>query len=190
MSSFFKAAIFWGRFVFSAVTWLIYILVILLVPLLLGLFLVPLGALCLEPEVSPVIKNDDGTDRIIINPRWSWLWLWSNQEEGWLPLHYLNDHPTWSQFRAMYAWAAIRNYVDSLRFVGWLSPPQVGALVRWEQHGKMELVWQGWRARMIYHGDRRQYWLGWKYYPEAKDAEGWSRYGCGFTIKRIKNEDV
>ncbi len=180
---------FYLRLAFSAITWLAYLLLIWLLPAFLGLFVVPIVYNCgmLRPIRSTVLDDKP----MIWNPPQRWLWLWSNQEDGWQPDKFVKEHINdWSLFRIVFVWAALRNNVDSLRFVTWLMPPQRADLVQWETLGRITLVWQGWRARMIYRGDVKTIWLGWKYYAEKKDAEGWSRYGCGFTAKILSNTDT
>lgn len=174
---------FWIRFLFSAVTWLLYLIPWIILTLL-GFIVLPIGWWFGRWRASPIVPG-----RMIFSPP-AWLWLWGNDEEGYCPVDYASAHADWSAFKVAYTWATIRNPVDNLRFVTWLCQPQRADAVRWATRGAWTLVWQGWRARLIYTGTKRSLWLGWHYYPAAKDAEGWMAHGCGFTIKRLLNSEI
>lgn len=177
---------FWLRFTFGLVTWILY--TFLLVPFYVaGLIIVPWGYFKgLKSAPSNVLPSPT----ILANPAPAWMWLWSNQEDGWTDNQPLQATKSVSEFLRVFYWAAIRNPVDSMRFVKWLMPPQKAASVRWQTQGAFTLVWQGWRSRMIYTGTAYTLWWGWHYYPQAQDAVGWSAYGPGFTLKLLKTADV
>lgn len=164
-----------ARVIFGALTWVLHFLITM--PLVVsGLVIVPVAYLTGQWQPSYI------TGKPIYNaPRW--LWLWGNDEDGYLPEWYAAAHPSWGRFRRAFMWAAIRNTVNNLRFVLWLNPPQRVDLVRWETWGHFTFVWQGWRSRLLYSSDSLWVGIGWKYEPKAVSATGWQAYGQGFGIR-------
>ena len=53
------------------------------------------------------------------------MWIWDNEEDGLAPLWYYEKYPSWSPFRRMFTWAAIRNSVNNLQRVKYLNCPPV-----------------------------------------------------------------
>lgn len=146
---------------------------------LLGLFLVPVAI-----KLGSWWKSPINGQSIYSAPRF--LWLWGNDEDGYKPAWYRLITPTWSEWTRMYAWGAIRNPVNNLRFIKCLHPPQRADRVHWIMRGNFIFVWQGILSRLIYRSEKYEFSIGWKYEPEAKDAEGWQAYGQGFGLRLKK----
>jgi hypothetical protein len=122
-----------------------------------------------------------------------WLWLWGNDEDGYLsPEVFRHAKPTWSKWYTMFEWAAIRNNVGNLRFIKLMHPPQRADKVRWVTVGSYTFVWQGILGNLIHNDANRQagaapwWWFGWKYEPERADATGWKALGQGFGIRIVR----
>ena len=169
---------------------LLYIpyLLIDLVLILLGFIAVPLAIEFAVQDYSIVTRPGDTGPRPIINAP-KWLWIWGNDEEGLDPKWYQELHPAWSRFKRMFAWDEIRNSTNNIRFIKWLNPPQRASDVRWSVRGNWTFVWQGICSRIIWHDDNRNtdsgpwFSVGWKYEPEAKDADWLTMHGQGFGVR-------
>lgn len=165
----------YARLIWAIFTWLIYELLsgVLVV---LGLLLVPLAIELGHCETSRI------TGKLIYTaPRA--LWLFGNDEDGYQPDWYRILNPTWSAWRRMFMWAAIRNPVSNLRFIKSLHPPQRADRVQWITRGAFTFVWQGLFSRLIYDGHRSWFAIGWKYEPIKEDATGWQSFGQGFGLR-------
>lgn len=171
----FYARLAWAIFsiaLFGILRW-----VLLVLP---GYFLVWLAILFSREEASPV------TGRAIINaPRW--LWLWGNDQEGYLPYWYsVKYHPRLHWVLRAYLWAAWRNPANNLRFVKWINPPADPEKVKISNRGNLSLLWDGWRYRILWYPKPRVGVLvGWKYSMFPEEYAPWQSQGVGFGI-RIK----
>lgn len=56
-----------------------------------------------------------GPAGLLFWPRWAWLW--SNDEDGVHPGWYAAQFPNWGSWKVTFAWTAVRNPVNNLRFV-------------------------------------------------------------------------
>ncbi|MCC7462084.1 MAG: hypothetical protein IT480_06425 [Gammaproteobacteria bacterium] len=166
------------RFCWAVLTWIAYEVVFL--PLvLLGPFVVPVAIRYRVWRTSAI------TGRLIATaPRA--LHLWGNEEDGYAPDSYGDARRTWSLWRRMFTWAAIRNPVGNLRFVRALHPPPQPWRIRILRGRYWVLIWQGAFYRLeLSHG---RWWLGigWKYRESDATAvapDDWRRFGVGFGLR-------
>lgn len=173
------------RLVWALLTWIVYEAICM--PLyVIGLFACVVAVEFGHYERSPITG-------LMIYTAPDWLWLYGNIEDGYQSDTVMRLLPkTWTLWRTMYWWAAIRNPLGNLRFVRALHPPQRADLVRRISRGDWMLVWQGPFSRLIWNNKNRinrtgpWFAIGWKYEPEAKDAEGWQAYGQGFGFRWVR----
>lgn len=115
-------------------------LLIQLVSLLLTIVGIPVCALlAIEPSVLP--PDSKGL--------YHWFlpifWLWDNEEDGVAPTWYRVANPTWSHWRLVFTWTALRNSCNNLRFVPGVS--KVGRPLYYRTftiRGKLLYVKAGW----------------------------------------------
>jgi hypothetical protein len=119
-----------------------------------------------------------------------WAWLWNNQEDGVDGLRggdpaqkwWADRTAGWSPARRIFTWAALRNPVDSLRFVPVINPRIDPAQARFvgmdHEPAKGEsgwyFAWQGvyscFRWEFFFDGHFYRVWLGWKLKPEDRNG--------------------
>ncbi len=126
-------------------------------------------------------------NRAVLQWRTPWLfWLWNNAEDGIDGLRGGDPAQSWwaekttdySDQRRIYVWSALRNPVDSLRFVPLLNPKIDPAKVRFigmdheprKGEGGWYYAWMGAYSCIRYETTKYRLWVGWKLKPE--DAKG------------------
>jgi len=105
------------RLIFSIFVWLIYHLGIAVPLILLGWITVPVAALC--KAYKPTNSFDGvGNPRVDYHFTWPFMFVWDNHEDG-----IAND--TYVKFESMFMrivyWSCVRNPVNNLRMVPYLS---------------------------------------------------------------------
>ena len=88
--------------------------------LALALIGAPLIAIALALDAT-AIRTSQTLPRQITAWAWRWMWLWGNEEDGIDPAWYAVANPSWSDFRRIFAWTAIRNSVNNLQRVPYLN---------------------------------------------------------------------
>lgn len=153
------------------------------------------------PRYSPKFK------RIVLQWRTPWLvYPWTNLEDGIDGLRggdpaqqwWADKTAGWSPQKRIFVWAALRNPVDSLRWLPILNPELVPRTVKFigmdhepvKGEGGWYFAWMGPYSCIRYETKTRRFWLGWKIKPQ--DAKGVSSSDprlirCDFAIqfKRI-----
>jgi len=125
-----------------------------------GLFLVPIAIIFghwEEPRwKSPWTPQDD---EIWNAPRW--LWLWGNDQDGYKPSWFDAHRPQWPAWYRWWHWGAIRNSVNNLRAVPYITAPafRMPTAYVW---GRAILLRQGVYTRLVWALDRGDLLLGWK----------------------------
>jgi hypothetical protein len=133
--------------------------VIALPLMVIGWFLVPIGLVFEHCERSRI------TGKIIWCPP-RWMWLWGNDEDGYRPEGY-------DTFWKAYQWSALRNSVNNLRFVNWISPKLDPKRVQYRKLSRGWIAWQGWCVGLQYG----KLAIGYRVCPY--DAHGWvDRWGA------------
>lgn len=118
----------------------------------------------------------------------SLFWLWNNAEDGVDGLRggdpaqkwWADKTASWSQVRRIFVWSALRNPVDSLRWLPLINPKLDSARVLFigmdHEPAKDETGWYfAWLASTPYSCVRFErwgfrFWLGWKLKPEDRNG--------------------
>lgn len=167
-------------FILSPFLWLVRIAVFLL-------FAIPgLGIVALLAWRGVyALRKSSRFDRTLVQFQW-WAWPWNNAEDGVDGLRGGAVEQQWwadktsgmSSARRIWMWAAVRNPVDSLRFVPVINPKIDSARVRFvgmdhepaKGEGGWYFAWQGLYSCIRYETKSWRLWLGWKLKPQ--DAAG------------------
>lgn len=189
-------------------TYLVFELFISLPLEILGWFLIVPLALLNKYTTKKDISIVNG--REILNWKYNFMYIWSNDEDGIAGGDNYLDKPLW--FRIIY-WSALRNSTNNLRYVRYLScninPEKINYILsdikdindnlvaspQLRDYDRDDLrftslVWQGiysnYRIQFKMSGSIYRFWIGWKLYPA--DSLGISqadyRYkGAGFAIQ-------
>lgn len=160
-----------------------------------GLILVPIAAICKAYKMTDLnlSKPNDGP---IYHFTWPIMFLWDNWEDGIANQNYKKFK---SQFMRIFYWSCIRNPVNNLRIVLYLSCKIKPAKVKFV--GSLKTItlydspikqwfyaWCGiystfyWQFNLL--NKRYRFWVGWKIYPT--DRYGVTPYrqpGAGFTLQ-------
>jgi hypothetical protein len=148
--------------------------------------------------------------RQILNWKYDFMWIWSNQEDGILSGEEFKNRPDW--FRIIY-WSALRNPSNNLRFVDILNVNIDKNKVRfkvsevkdfngnviknpdlreYDRDDKrfISFVYQGIYSNLRIHFKFRdklyRFWIGFKIYPhDVYGLEPWDhrKYGAGFSMQ-------
>jgi hypothetical protein len=110
------------------------------------------------------------------------FWIWDNDEDGMDPEWYRQANPTWSRWRRMYAWTALRNSVNNMRFVRWISPPLQPYRVQYMRLSRGWIAWQGCYVGLLYGPIHHGYNINPDdaEHPELVRASDWRYGGIGF----------
>lgn len=114
----------------------------------------------------------------------SLFWFWDNAEDGVDGLRggdiaqawWQEKTAGWSVARRIFVWAALRNPVDSLRFIPLLNPRIRPERVRFvgmahepaKGEGGWYFAWQGLYSCIRHETKTRRFWLGWKLKPQDR----------------------
>lgn len=194
-------------------TYLAFILFISIPADIIGLFLVPPMALLNKYTTKKEISIING--REILNWKYKFMYIWSNQEDGLDGAEEYRDKPLW--FRIIY-WAVVRNSSSNLRFVPYISVKLNPEKIKFITFGQVKnlngdininpslrdydrddltfgiLIWQGiysnLRIQFKMNGKIYRFWIGWKLYAHDKlgiSPADYRYYGAGFAtqFKRI-----
>jgi hypothetical protein len=133
----------------------------------------------------------------------SLFWLWSNEEDGVLgSTEYKARYPKWSEFLRGWVWSAIRNPVNNLRFVKYLSckidPNKINfqgdlgqdpRLYENRQAAYSYFCWHGiytsYRKQYVKAGKLNEFWIGWKLWPidQLGVEQSVRKHGAGFAMQ-------
>ena len=185
------------RLIYAVPSWILFTFLINLPLIIIGWVLVPIAALCNAYE-SYQGFDGVGAPRVQYRFTWPFMWVWDNYEDG-----IAND--TYVKFDSMFMkivyWSCLRNPVNNLRIVPYLSckiePKKVGftgsyigigiekydtKIPNWffTWHGLYTSFW--WQFNLF--GKLRRLWIGWAIYPT--DIYGVTKYrerGAGFKTQ-------
>lgn len=77
----------------------------------------------------------------------AWAWIWDNEEDGVFADWYLKAHPERSEVTNAFIWTALRNSVNNLRYVPYISAKGRPLWLRnWTFRGKVFYAKAGWNA--------------------------------------------
>lgn len=149
-----------------------------------GLFLVPVAILFSQDKLSPVNPGR------FIRTAPDWLWLWGNDQEGYIPSWYLQykgwaKQPYWMLYWHMYVWAAIRNPGNNLRFVRWLNPKAVREKLYYYYGPGIKVLRYKCFYRIMIHTRDGGWGLlaGWKFPFPGDSWQVWQKLGTGFGVR-------
>lgn len=194
-------------------TYLIFTLFINIPTIILGWILIPPMAFLHKHTTKKEISIING--REIINWKYKFMFIWSNQEDGLAGASEYKDKPLW--FRIVY-WSAFRNPSNNLRFVPYISVKLNPEKIKFRAYGSVKtlndgiissptlrdydrddlryttLVWQGiysnLRIQFKMNGKIWRFWIGWKIYAHDKlgvSSADYRYHGAGFAtqFKRV-----
>lgn len=175
----------------SIPSWLLMV-VLRLILICLGWVVVPVAVLC-RAHKTYVTTSIYGEEREQTSFTWSWMWLWDNNEDGCAAGRQYRDMGSLG-LQIIY-WSCLRNPVNNLRFVPYLScdimPNRVrfiGSFGEWlgetysavlhapesvrQYDTKVPqwfICWHGlyscWYWSFVWRGQLRRLWIGWKIKP-------------------------
>jgi len=149
----------------------------------LGLVMVPVAWSCRRMQYNVVAGRRIWASAVP-------FWLWCNDEDGLLPEWYAylmvnrGKRPAWIVFK----WAALRNSVNNLRFVRWLSPPLDSLAIRSRKIPGGWIAWQHTRVGILCG----RLYFGYNLtpadagHPDWIPKYDWRRWGIGFRTGWLK----
>lgn len=174
------------RFIFSAITWLLFISCIQLPAILIGWILVPLAAAAKAYEPYEGFDGA-GTPRVQYRFTWPFMWLFGNEEDGVADNTY-SKHT--NMFLRIVSWSANRNPANNLRYVKYLSFRITPEKVQYVRGQNWFLCWHG-----IYSCFYATFWgrellIGYKVYPSDRlgvpvKSHRYKSVGFGLQFKRL-----
>jgi hypothetical protein len=178
--------------------------------ILLGLLLIPPMAILNKYTTKTETSIVNG--RSILNWKYKFMYLWSNNEDGVLEGEEFIGYPKW--FRIIY-WSAIRNPFNNLRFVSLFSVKPQPSNIQYKLYGKVrnfdgkiisdlsdltildddkyrfvtitnQGLYSNLRIQFKMFNKIWRFWIGWKLYPH--DVGGlweydYRRFGAGFATQ-------
>lgn len=189
-------------YVWAPISWLLYMILALILDVL-GYILVPICAITGAYEMRESSKYEG---RIVRAFSPSFMWLWSNEEEG--IGHYGN--PKWPLWLRIIYSECVRNPSNNARYVPYLSfiikpknvrfiaTPDKNAVELYDEDNEdfAYFAWHGLYSCIRVQRNfgifgRRRLWIGWKIYPEdIKGLPVWDHRtaGVGFArqFRRLK----
>ena len=185
------------RLIYSVPLWVIFFLFRTLL-IAFGWILIPLAAACKAYTVHhDENKKAKGENPIVYHFSWKWMWIYDNWEDGIANDMYEKKD---SLFKQILYWSAMRNPVNNLRLVKYLSCSIEPKKVRWvgskkpvdhfdikpqvpewffAWHGVYVCIW--WQYRFF---GLRRLWVGWKIFPsDTIKVTGHRVKGAGFTSR-------
>ena len=201
------------RLIYFLPTYLLF-LIFRTVMILLGLILIPPMAILHKLTTKSQWSTINNAGKEILVWKFSFMWPWSNEEDGVVAGEEFLSMPTW--FRIIY-WSAIRNPANNLRFVKGLSVELEPSKIRhvattpvnilghdygftdlyaldMDEYCFVYLCWQGiysnFRVQFKMFGKIWRFWIGWKIYPHDSYGISPTDYrnrGAGFAtqFKRV-----
>jgi hypothetical protein len=77
----------------------------------------------------------------------AWAWIWDNEEDGDTATWYSQQHANWSLAHREFIWTALRNSVNNLRYVRYVSGKGRPLWLRnWQMRGKTYYAKAGWSS--------------------------------------------
>lgn len=157
---------------------------------LLGWILVPLAA-AFEAYDWEEAKSIYGEDIIRYHFTWPFMCLWDNWEDGCLAGKQYKDFK--NKFLQIVYWSCVRNPVNNLRTVPYLSCKIDPSKIGFKWLGKKPMSFFCWQfPYTVFYSEfniincRLRFWIGWKIQPSDKTRStdfGYRSKGAGYTCQ-------